>query len=173
MLFRSAAPQDLPRIAIVANIQEEGASCHRAAIRDNPDQFALVVVNQFESIRFKAVINLGQAPGAVEPSLGADRNICAGETIVLNPGNFNTYLWQDNSTAPIYSVTAPGTYLVTVSNEFNCKASARIIIKKLVQPPSYFLPADEKLCSDNVLKINVPGYKSAVGNLQPLHLLLA
>ena len=95
-----------------------------------------------------------------KPALGADRNICAAETIVLNPGNFNTYLWQDNSTAPIYSVTTPGTYLVTVTNQFNCKATARIIFKKLVQSPSYFLPADEKLCSDNVLKINVPGYKS-------------
>ena len=95
-----------------------------------------------------------------KPSLGAERNICAGETIVLNPGNFNTYLWQDFSTAPIYSVTAPGTYLVTVTNQFNCKASARIIIKKLVQPPSNFLPGDSPLCSGNILKINIPGYKS-------------
>jgi gliding motility-associated-like protein len=99
-----------------------------------------------------------------KPVLGADRNICEGQTVVLNPGNFNSYLWQDLSTSQQYAVSQPGTYLVTVSNAFNCKASARIIFRNLVKPPTGFLPKDRELCSGNVLKIEVPIYKSYAWN---------
>ncbi len=95
-----------------------------------------------------------------KPVLGADRNICEGQSILLDPGNFETYLWQDLSATQQYTVTNPGTYLVTVTNAFNCKASARVIIRDFVKPPSNFLPASQDLCSGNVFKINVPGYKS-------------
>ena len=99
-----------------------------------------------------------------KPVLGSDRNICEEQSIILNPGSFNSYLWQDGSTAQQYTVTKPGTYLVTVSNQFNCKASARIIIRNMVPLPKSFLPKDEQLCTGNVLKINVPGYKSYAWN---------
>ena len=65
---------------------------------------------------------------------------------------------------PNFTVTAPGSYTVTVSNEFNCKASARVIIREIIAPPANFLPKDQDLCSGNVLKINVPGFKSYAWN---------
>ena len=95
-----------------------------------------------------------------KPVLGADRNICEGQNIILDPGIFTSYLWQDLSTAPEFIVTKPGTYLVTVSNQFNCTASARLVIRNLIAPPTNFLPNDQQLCTGNVLKIKVPGYKS-------------
>ena len=96
--------------------------------------------------------------------LGADRNICEGQNIVLNPGNFETYLWQDLSATQQYIVTQPGTYLVTVNNSFNCKASARVIIRNFAKLPTNFLPANQDLCRGNVFKINIPGYKSYAWN---------
>ena len=95
-----------------------------------------------------------------KPSLGADRNICQGQSILLDPGSFETYLWQDLSATQQYIITQPGTYLVTVTNTFNCKASARVVIRNFVKLPVNFLPASQDLCGGNVLKINVPGYKS-------------
>jgi gliding motility-associated-like protein len=50
-----------------------------------------------------------------KPKLGPDRVICPGDTIVLDPGTFSTYLWQDGSVSPVYTVTAPGTYSVSVN----------------------------------------------------------
>jgi len=99
-----------------------------------------------------------------KPTLGADRNLCEGQSIVLNPGTFNSYLWQDNSMQPVYAVTSTGTYRVTVTNEFNCSATARVIIKNIVPLPKDFLPRDQSLCAGNVLKINVPGYRSYTWN---------
>ncbi|MFM6925688.1 MAG: T9SS type B sorting domain-containing protein [Ferruginibacter sp.] len=94
------------------------------------------------------------------PVLGPNRNICEGQRIILDPGNFVSYLWQDLTATQQYTVTKPGTYFVTVTNAFNCKASARIIIPGTAKTPSGFLPADQELCSGNVLKLQVPGYYS-------------
>jgi gliding motility-associated-like protein len=102
-------------------------------------------------------LSVKEKPG---PVLGNDRNLCAGQSITLDPGSFNSYLWQDGSTVPTYRVNSPGMYTVTVTNEFNCKTSARVNIRDIVTIPSGFLPADQDLCNGHVLKINVPGYYS-------------
>lgn len=47
--------------------------------------------------------------------LGPDETLCAGETLTLDattPGA--TYVWQDGSTAPTFTVSGPGTYGVSV-----------------------------------------------------------
>jgi hypothetical protein len=46
----------------------------------------------------------------------------------LDPGEYHSYLWQDNSTERTYEVTESGTYSVTVSNEYGCEASDNITI---------------------------------------------
>ena len=94
-----------------------------------------------------------------KPNLGGDRNLCAGQSLVLSPGVFQSYAWQDNSTQAAYTVTAPGTYSVTVTDNNNCKAAAVVKIKKLVIPPARFLPADKTLCRGNLLQLNIPGFK--------------
>jgi len=51
-------------------------------------------------------------------SLGEDKVECEGDEVILDvtfPGA--TYLWQDNSTQPIYTVTKSGLYWVTVSKD--------------------------------------------------------
>jgi|GEM_PF-1243553 len=55
--------------------------------------------------------------------------LCA-ESIVLNPGSFSTYWWQDGSTGQTLTATADGSYYVTVSDANNCFAtvSADIIL---------------------------------------------
>lgn len=49
-----------------------------------------------------------------EPDLGPDTTLCAGQTMWLNPGAFNNYLWNNGSTNPSRFVNAPGIYWVRV-----------------------------------------------------------
>ena len=64
--------------------------------------------------------------GNLSVNLGSDAVICPGTTLVLNPGNFATYLWQDNTTSPVYNVTITGTYSVSVTDANGCTGSGSI-----------------------------------------------
>lgn len=105
------------------------------------------------------ITNLAVNPSPL-PNLGINRNICEGVTNVLNPGSFKTYLWQDFSTQPTFATNIPGTYKVTVTNQYNCTATASVTLKSIVPLPNNFLPADKNLCTGNIFKISVPGYKN-------------
>jgi gliding motility-associated-like protein len=50
------------------------------------------------------------------PTLGADAEVCAGDSITLNPGIFQSYTWQDGSTGAAYVAKKAGLYSVVVSN---------------------------------------------------------
>ena len=61
-------------------------------------------------------------------SLGNDTTICQGDKIILSPGNFSSYLWQDGSATPIFTVTQEGNYTVNVTDNLGCAASDNIKI---------------------------------------------
>jgi len=77
-------------------------------------------------------------------NLGKDRVICLGDSIVLSPGNYSSYLWQDNTTAPQYVVTVPGTYSVRVTDENGCSSADTVVVKgincSLSNIPNTFTP---------------------------------
>jgi gliding motility-associated-like protein len=72
----------------------------------------LVAVNGCDSV---TILNL-TVTGKPVPRLGPDTQICLGDSVKLFPGDFVSYLWQDNSTADHFIVKQPGVYSVTVSN---------------------------------------------------------
>jgi len=54
-------------------------------------------------------------------SLGPDRDVCLGDTLVLDPGGgFKSYLWSTGDTTPFIRVADSGLYIVEVTNEGNC-----------------------------------------------------
>lgn len=55
--------------------------------------------------------------------------VCAGQSITLNPGNpGSTYAWSNGSSAQTISVSAAGTYTVTVTTPQGCTASSSAVI---------------------------------------------
>jgi gliding motility-associated-like protein len=52
--------------------------------------------------------------------LGNDTTLCPGSKIILSPGIYNRYRWQDNSTSANYTVINPGTYTVEVADSMAC-----------------------------------------------------
>ena len=100
-----------------------------------------------------------------KPDLGPDRNLCTSTSVAaISPGTYSSYLWQDNSTQPNFMVGSIGKYWVTVTDINNCKAADTVTILAIDTIPRNFLPADQELCYGNVLKINVPGYRSYLWN---------
>jgi gliding motility-associated-like protein len=87
----------------------------------------LVAANGCDSIR---TLQLTVLPKPV-PDLGSDKEICFGDSLILYPGQFNSYLWQNGSTQNRLTVKQPGFYSVIVIN--NCGiASDDILIKERI-----------------------------------------
>jgi gliding motility-associated-like protein len=68
-------------------------------------------------------------PMPAKPSFGKNSGICSGDNLVISPGSYDHYLWQDNSTASSFTVTAPGNYSVVVKTTDGCSDSAAITIE--------------------------------------------
>lgn len=67
-------------------------------------------------------------PMPLQPDLGKLNTLCAGDKLVLNPGIYDNYLWQDKSTSPTFTVTAPGQYSILVMAANGCTNAAGISI---------------------------------------------
>ena len=81
-----------------------------------------------------------------EPNLGPDTLFCGrgGFSFRLNPGEFKTYRWQDNSPIPLYDVLTEGKYAVTVSDEFGCEGEDEVELREVcptvLYKPTAFSP---------------------------------
>ncbi len=54
----------------------------------------------------------------LEIDIGADTNICIGESVTFNAGEgYTSYLWQDGSNEPTFEANQTGTYWVKVTND--------------------------------------------------------
>jgi len=64
--------------------------------------------------------------------LGNDTTICEGETLVLNAGIAQSYLWNDNSTSQTLNVDLAGEYFVEVTNINACTNSDTINVNVII-----------------------------------------
>lgn len=87
------------------------------------------------------------APAPPDVDLGPDQNICEGDTLILDATVTDagaTYLWQDGSTAPTFSVTQAGMYSVTVTAAGESAAdTVQVTVSDL---PDLDLGRDTTLC---------------------------
>ena len=72
--------------------------------------------------------------------LGDDISLCQGEKIYLHISSANaTYLWQDHSSSPDYTVSQAGTYWVNVTSN-GCSSSDTIIVNTKNCNCSFIIP---------------------------------
>jgi gliding motility-associated-like protein len=80
-------------------------------------------------------------------NLGVNRNICENASTVLNATNSSpiaTYLWQDTSSSPTFTVTQAGTYSVNVNNGL-CSATKSVVIG-IDSLPKFSLVGKNTIC---------------------------
>ena len=79
------------------------------------------------------------------PDLSKFTTLCQGDSLVLNPGNFDSYLWQDGSTKNKFTVKKQGTYLVTVTNSCGSSTTETTIATTVCNIifPNAFTPNDD------------------------------
>lgn len=101
-------------------------------------------------------ISLNPSP---EVSIGNDTVICDGGSVLLDPGSqYSSYLWQDNSTLPVYTVTTPGYYSVVVTNIFACEASDEVFVD--FSSPEVPFGGDSLLCLGDTIWLDAGDFES-------------
>ncbi len=98
---------------------------------------------------------------APKPRLGADRNLCFGDSVVLYAGSFSNYLWQDGSTLPSFTANRVGKYWVRIMGTNQCPGSDTFNIMSIDTLPRNFLLPVGKICAGSSLLVSVTGdYKN-------------
>ncbi len=86
--------------------------------------------------------------------------LCEGDTIELNPGSFNSYLWSDGSTSPTLMVYSSGIYSVSVIDENGCTAGSSVSVN-VNAPPEIDLGPEVHLCEgDPIYVLDAGVYES-------------
>ncbi len=92
----------------------QDGSVQTSYVITEPGLYSVTVTNSCGSASDDMQVIYYDAPSF---DLGPSLTACPGDTIVLAaPGVLGTYLWQDGSNAPTYTVTGPGNYSLIVSN---------------------------------------------------------
>ena len=92
----------------------------------SPGNYSLTITDANNCIFTKSNIAVAAVNSPVPVSLGNDTNVCKGQTLLLSPGSFTSYRWQDNSTGPSFTVSNSGKYWVTVTNGTGCSGADTI-----------------------------------------------
>ncbi len=93
-------------------------------------------------------------------NLGADKELCDGQTLNLNAGSgFTSYLWNTGSTTPTYLVDSTGTFSVTVHDTYGC-IGGDTINTLFHHNPVVNLGPDANLCGNSILLNAGPGFST-------------
>jgi gliding motility-associated-like protein len=86
--------------------------------------------------------------------LGPDQEACENATVVLSPGNFDEYFWQDGSTESTYTIFDAGTFWVEVTNR--CALSDADTIQVAYTDPVVLSadPAVGFLCPEDTVQLS-------------------
>lgn len=73
--------------------------------------------------------------------LGNDTSLAAGASMILGPDTtYSLYDWSTGSTEPTLEIFEPGTYILSIENEFGCEASDDILVILDIGIPNFFTP---------------------------------
>nr|WP_262923992.1 PA14 domain-containing protein [Spirosoma liriopis] len=75
-----------------------------------------------------ATVISGSQPGTASITASPSLSLCAGQTLTLTASNGSGYQWSNGATSQAISVTAAGTYTVSVSTGSSCPALASVTV---------------------------------------------
>jgi len=90
------------------------------------------------------------------PVISGALSFCAGDSTVLDAGDYVSYLWSTGDSTPQLSVSVAGSYGVTVSDASGCEGEAEVEVTSTAELPAIVGP-DFSSCSETIsLSANLP-----------------
>ena len=86
--------------------------------------------------------------------LGADIDLCSGESVILNAGNHTSYLWNTTAITSDIEVATTGSYSVEVTDNEGCKATSAIEVIVASCIINYIKTDTLYVCDEDSILIN-------------------
>jgi hypothetical protein len=90
-------------------------------------------------------------------------NFCSGDSLVLDAGNYTSYLWSTGSQMPNITVTQSGTYWVDVTDSLGASIPSDTLIIAVGNPPQISMNVTDLTCAgsnDGVIVLDIIGNAS-------------
>jgi gliding motility-associated-like protein len=105
----------------------------------------------------------------VVTQINGDSILCEGQddvTLMASPG-FNSYAWSSNANTPNITISASGTYTVTVTNSIGCTGTASFVVNATELDP-FDIAGPTVFCVEGSTTLSVPnifsGYQWSTGS---------
>jgi gliding motility-associated-like protein len=126
-------------------------SAHTATIDVGPGNYNVTVTANGCDATDNITVNAWPTPTV---NLGNDATLCPGTPLVLNATQTGaSYLWQDGSTDPTYTVTTDGMYAVTLTDANGCLAMD-VINVDYATPTPIDLGPDSTICQGSTMTLD-------------------
>jgi hypothetical protein len=120
--------------------------------------YAVSVTNEFGCEGVDVVFVTSAQNPVVD--LGPNKNLCTGQTLTLDAGNFGGgYLWSNGATTQTIAANLAGSYTVTVTNAEGCIGSDVVVLVNAATP-TVDLGIDITACSSETVTLS-NGYPGA------------
>lgn len=117
--------------------------------------YGFYIVDGCESFNDSIDIQINRSPNVY---LGLNDTVCGNTPIVLTSnsgvGEFS-YLWQDNSTDSVFTVTSSGIYWVQVTNELNCTRTDSVTITFTPIPNDPVIVGQSVVCEGGQISLTL------------------
>jgi gliding motility-associated-like protein len=102
-------------------------------------------------------------------NLGSDRSLCEGNTLLLDAGSHDSYLWSNGQTTQTLEVSDSGLYHVTVANEIGCESRDTIYISFAPTPQANIViqQGSTSMCQGRPLVLDGTSMNGSIYNWQP------
>ena len=124
---------------------------------DDAGTYKGVLTNEYgctSTVTFTVIVHANPAAAAINNG----PITCAQPTVTMtaNPAGM-TYAWSGGGTSRTKSVTAPGTYTVTVTDVEGCSSTAQTVVTEDTAPPIADAGADQTICRGDNASISASG----------------
>ena len=121
-------------------------------IISNPGTYSVTVTDQ-NGASDQASINVVEVPNP-NPIIQGSNTICPEGSQILDAGNWSSYSWSDGRVSQTLSISNPGTYSVTVTDQNGCTGEASKTVQlQTVTPIS--ITGDTEICEGESTTLSV------------------
>ena len=93
--------------------------------------------------------------------LGNDTTLCNSGSLLLDAGNFSSYLWSTLDTTRTILVKTPGPYSVSIINKYGCTSRDTIKVNMTERPKLKINRLDSVLCGSKTMTVDITADKGS------------